>query len=1053
VEARSILALNASERSMENPETIAEQLFGEALDLPREQRAAFLDGACRGTPEIRRKVDSLLAENDRLSGFLSDSPLALPADNGGPGVRVSPVSAGARLGRYSIVESLGAGGMGVVYRALDQRLERTVAIKILSPGVLTGPEARYRFRREALALAKVNHPHIATVYDVGEQDGIDYIVMECVPGQSLAAKLSAGPLPAREATAIALQVAQALEEAHEQGVIHRDLKPANVMITPKGQAKVLDFGLAKLLTPTDAETTQHLIETCGPAGTPLYMSPEQITGANLDARADLWSLGVLYYEMLTGQTPFRKSSSLAILRAITEEPLTPIQEVRPDIPDQVAQIISHMLEKDPAKRLQTAAQAAQQISDALARMSGFVPVEEIHAVSRRRWIALAAAIVLIAAAIGVWLYRRAADRLWARDHAPAQIDEFISGRRPLEAFGLLKKAEKILPSDPRLRQIADANTQRVTIESEPSGAEVELKDYLTPDAAWYKLGTTPLQNVRIPKGYFRWRVAKSGVGEVIGAPENDGEMHFSIAAAKGAPAGMVLAPGGYWTTYASFLGWIGPYTLPAFYVDRTEVTNREYQKFVDSGGYAKPDYWPSEFHRDGHTLSWKDGMTLFRDITDRPGPSTWAGGHYPSGKADFPVSGVSWFEAAAYAKFAGKTLPVLAQWYKMAPPDEGEYVTQLSNYSGSGPAAVGSFQGIGPYGTYDAAGNVREWTANVVDNDLRFILGGFWKSPVYLYNNPEALSPFDRSDANGFRCVRNLGNLPDQAIAPFHRFVRDFATVKPVNDEVFSAYRLLYFYPNSPLNAKSEGTVKETEDWKEEKVSFDAAYNGERMSAYLFLPKRVHPPYQTVLFFPSARVEFLPPDSSNLGDIKFFDYILQSGRAVVYPIYQDTYERRLKYSLPGGSQSIALTTAWYKDAARTLDYLDTRPDFDKQKRAYLGVSMGSVQGVIISALMGDRLKTTILLDGGFFLDKPPAGGDEADFAPRIKTPVLMVNGRYDYTFPLDKAQNPLFEMLGTAPQNKSHVILETPHDVTEDRPQLVKTVLDWLDRYLGRVDE
>jgi len=286
------------------------------------------------------------------------------------------------------------------------------------------------------------------------------------------------------------------------------------------------------------------------------------------------------------------------------------------------------------------------------------------------------------------------------------------------------------------------------------------------------------------------------------------------------------------------------------------------------------------------------------------------------------------------------------------------------------------------------------------------------------------------------------------------RSVRDFASFKPASDEVFHAYELLYAYPETPLNAKVEGTIAETADWREEKVTFDAGYRGERMSAYLFLPKTVKPPYQTVLFFPSARVLFLQGSGNGreLGDVKFFDYILQSGRAVMYPIYEDTYERRVKFYLPSGGSDIELTTDWYKDAARSLDYLATRPDIDSSKLAYLGVSMGSADGVIFTTLLQERLKTAIFLDGGFFLDKAPPGGDQADFAPRMRKPVLMVNGKYDFTFSVEGAQNPLFAALGTPAAEKSHVILETPHDVTEQRPQLVKAVLEWLDKYLGRVN-
>jgi len=559
--------------------------------------------------------------------------------------------------------------------------------------------------------------------------------------------------------------------------------------------------------------------------------------------------------------------------------------------------------------------------------------------------------------------------------------------------------------------------------------------------------------VRLAKGYFRWKVSKQGFPEMLRAMDADTEMDFSLTDLQRSPVGMVPTPGGELMTYEGFLGWVGPYKLPPFFVDRFEVTNREYQKFVDSGGYAKEQYWPAVFTDDGRNLSRDEAMARFRDTTGRPGPSTWEGGHYPEGRADFPVAGVSWYEAAAYAASVGKSLPVVAQRYQVAPQDAEQYIVLESNISASGLAKVGAYQGLGPFGTYDMAGNVREWTENATDQDLRLIIGGSWQSPLYLYTNPEALSPFDRSATNGFRCVLNSQPLPPATVAPVHRLTRDFAAFKPVSDEVFNAYKLLYEYPQTPLHEKVEGIVKETVDWTEVKVSFDAAYNGERMAAHLFLPKNAKPPFQTVLFFPSARVLELPPDSSTLGDVKFFDYILQSGRAVMYPVYEDTYERRTKNSLPGGAQSVDLTREWYKDAARSLDYLATRKDIDSRKLAYLGVSMGAADGVILSTLLENRLKTTILLDGGFFMGQPPAGGDQADFATRLKIPVLMVNGKYDYTFSVENAQNPLFKMLATPDADKRHVLLDTPHDVTEDRVHLRATVLDWLDKYLGRVSD
>ena len=300
--------------------------------------------------------------------------------------------------------------MGVVYRARDEKLERTVAIKMLAPGVLTGEDARRHFRREALALAKLNHPRIAAVYDVGEQDGADFIVMELVAGESLATRLRAGALPVKEATAIALQVAEALEEAHEQGVIHRDLKPANVMITPKGNAKVLDFGLAKMLA-VSSDAKLSLTERGGLLGTPLYMSPEQAQGMSLDARTDLWSLGVTYYELLAGAAPFQAGSSLAILRAITEEAFPPLRGARADAPVLAQQIVERALEKDRDLRYQHARDFASDLRRVLRDLEpGRATVGEARATSGARrgaglkkTAALGPAVLVGAAALVYWL--------------------------------------------------------------------------------------------------------------------------------------------------------------------------------------------------------------------------------------------------------------------------------------------------------------------------------------------------------------------------------------------------------------------------------------------------------------------------------------------------------------------------------------------------------------------------------------------------------------------------------------------------------------------------
>ena len=1019
------------------------KLLAGALERTPEQRGVYLDQTCIDS-RLRREVESLIAAYEQGdSTIVKDVTL---------GTREA-LKSGRMLGPYEILGRIGAGGMGVVYRARDKRLERDVAIKVFPPGVQVDETARRRFRKEALALAKLNHPNIASVYDVGEQDGTEYLVMEYVAGQPLSERLKSGGIPANEALSLAQDVAKALEEAHEQGIVHRDLKPGNIIVTAKGHAKVLDFGLAKLLAREGAkDSTLSFGETIGPVGTPYYMSPEQAECGNVDGRTDLWSLGVVLYESLTAERPFNGEGGVGVLRAIVAHPLKPVRELRPDIPQEVERIVVRALEKDVSKRYQSAAEMSQEISIVLLQTTALaLPPAPREVRLPLRYAVPIALLAVVSLAFGAWLYRRSERREWARNQAIPEITRLQDDHMSLAAFLLLKDAQQYLPGDARLEQIAEQSTEAVSIASSPPGATVEIKDYLSPNSAWFLLGITPLNNIRVPAGYFRWKISKPGVGRYISAPFMQSKMNFPLDSEMAAPAGMSRVSGGPWADFIGFVGVVGPYRLPPYFIDRYEVTNRQYQQFVDAGGYQNRKYWTNKFVRNGRELTWDAAMAIFRDTTGRAGPSTWVAGHYPEGQADYPVSGVSWYEASAYAAFAGKSLPAFAEWYAAASPDETDYIVQTSNISLSKLAPVGMFQGLGPYGTYDMAGNVREWVQNDTGDGTKFILGGAWNSQTYLYADPQALLPFDRSPENGFRCVRNTALLPPEVTGPVKALERDFSKYKPVPDDVFRAYLTLSSYDKTPLHAKVEGVVQDTADWREEKITYDTAYNGERMAAYLFVPKNVRPPYQTVVFCPSARVLDLH-DSRNLGDVKFFDYVVQSGRAVLYPIYYGTYERQGKMVYVGAAQTLAYYANRSKDLSRSLDYLDTRPDIDKNKIAYLGVSMGSAEGVIYTTIAQSRLKTAIFLDGGYFLDKPPAGGDQADFAPRLKIPVLMVNGRDDYVFSLEKSQNPLFRMLGTPESEKRHVVLDTPHDVTEQRRQLVNAVLEWLDKYLGRVE-
>ncbi|MFN0172948.1 MAG: protein kinase domain-containing protein [Bryobacteraceae bacterium] len=804
---------------------------------------------------------------------------------------------GHTISHYQILEKLGEGGMGLVYKARDTHLDRLVAIKVLPAEKVADPERKRRFIHEAKAASGLNHPNIVVIYDIDRADDVDFIAMEYVEGTTIAALVHAQRLPLDQVLDYGEQIADGLAAAHAAGIVHRDIKPSNLMLTGQGRVKVLDFGLAKLSEPgvgEDAETRTlepgetTLTKKGTIVGTVAYMSPEQVEGKPVDPRSDVFSLGDVLYEMTTGRRAFDGDSAISTMAAILRDSPKPVSTLRPEVPREVERILGKCLQKDPDARYRSASDLRADLAACRAHLAthrrlGF-------ALTRSR--VAVAGLALVAIAAGAWLWVRSAPTRWARDKALPQISRLAEEGNYMAAFLLARQARQVLPEDTRLARLWDDVSTRVNIQSTPPGADVQIKEYLAPDDQWISLGTTPLERIAVPRCYvLRFKLTKSGFGSISTARTPSSQIDFSLGPEVEVPEGMVKVPDtvvrGNWGPLEA----VEPTAqLGEFFIDRYEVTNRQFQQFIDAGGYQKPEYWKNEFTLDGRVLAWQEAMRHFRDATGRPGPSTWDGGTYPAGKQDFPVAGVSWYEATAYAEFVGKGLPTVFHWtWAAATWAASSYVIPLSNFGGAGPAAVGSYRGIGPHGTYDMAGNVKEWCWNQTDGK-RFTLGGAWNEPTYMSTNIDARPPFDRSPVNGFRCVRYTVPVASPLGAPRRVRSRDFSKEKPVSDEVFQAYRAMYAYERTDLNAKLE-SLDDSAYWRRETVTFDAAYGGERVIGHLFLPKGVKPPYQAIIFFPGNGAR-MRPSSRRLDELLAFDYIIKSGRAFLYPVYKGTYERR-----------------------------------------------------------------------------------------------------------------------------------------------------------------
>ena len=1041
-----------------------EALLDAALERDASEREAFLDAACAGDSELRGELASLLAAHERsgaLDRLAADvAPLASRLREPGASSIV-----GRTIGRYRVLERVAGGGMGVVFKASDERLGRTVALKFLHPQLGADDSAAERFRLEARAIAAFEHPNICTVHEIGETvDGQLYLAMPLYDGETLQQRIARGPLPVAEAEAFAEQIARGLAKAHGRGIVHRDIKPSNLFVTDDGVVKILDFGIAKLTGVTITGTA------AGPLGTAAYMSPEQLCCAPVDHRTDLWSLGVVLFEMLTGAHPFRGGGDPAVLQAILHAEPESIATRRPDAPESLVRVVERALRKDPDERYGSADELLADLaaSSAPAHSRSGRPRRRAWSGARaravvRRFRARAFAIIALAAigATAFWYVRRDAGARWLADEALPHLERYLDVADFESAYALAREIERRDPTRPELAELWPRLSWRVTITSEPPGAKVFRQAYGAATDRWEELGRTPLTDIRFPYGLSRLRFELEGHRPMLRAL---GGAHLNWAELTPVDADMLLVgPGNFRLDRAQTLPpdmvrvpgqkiWIGRDELAVrdFLLGRYEVTNAEYKRFVDAGGYRRRELWDPVVVR-GRAVPWDAAMRRFVDRTGRPGPSTWEAGDFPEGHDAYPVSGVSWYEAAAYARFAGRELPTAHHWQSALANSMFPWLLPASNFGGQGPRPVTASRAMTHVGAFDMTGNVREWTASAIGTE-RIILGGSWNDPYYIAGTSDASAPpEDRSPTNGFR-LAVTSDAPDVAArlrAPIRSrtTVSTAATAQPVSDAVFAAYGRVFDYQRGPLNAVVERTDT-TRLWTRERVRFDAGYHGERMLLYLYLPRTGSPPYQTIVYWPGWDTFAL--DDIDLYFTKQLDFIVKSGRAVAFPIYKGIFERKV-----GNVRRRAdFNTAEYRDNAidgvkdlrRSIDYLETRSEIDARAIALFGYSWGGVNGPL--ALAHEPRLRAAVVDVALL---PPMSAtpevDPVNALPRVRQPTLVLSGEFDPMVPVANAKR-YFALLGAPAADKRHVIAIGGHFIP--RALLIRETLDWLDARLGR---
>jgi formylglycine-generating enzyme required for sulfatase activity/DNA-binding winged helix-turn-helix (wHTH) protein/tRNA A-37 threonylcarbamoyl transferase component Bud32/dienelactone hydrolase len=1008
---------------------------------------------------------------------------------------------------YVITKKLGQGGGGVVYMAEDLRLQRTVVLKFLSDELANDLRARRRFLREARLASALEHANICAIHEINETEGFSFIVMQYAEGETLKQLINNRPLELEVTFSIALQIADALQTAHERGIIHRDIKPGNIMVNGGGRVKVLDFGLAKSIAQETSDAVGESLDITQQGallGTPAYMSPEQARGERADHRSDIFSFGIVLYEMATGRKPFAGKSNPETMNAVINTPHTPVNSLTQGLSAELSPIVDRALAKDPEKRYQSVAELQTALRRLVSQSGSADPVgagDGLAANGRRqagsigRWFAdakttpkgrlkltLFALTLLIVCVTSLMAIRRSINLRWAKASVQ-RIEQLAGEQKYFEAYELARTVLDYAPDDSSLARLLPVITDRLSVTTEPDGARLYLKRFMTEGESNSSIerqyiGTTPVINLRVGRGEYVLTLEKEGyapvertfsnllslTGNLLVPPDDPSAFQIKLMPADEVPAQMVAVNGGPYSLASRSRPADLRVQLNDFFIDKFEVSNREYKEFVVAGGYFKRQYWQQPFIKNGKTIAWEEAVKEFRDRTGLPGPRSWTGQNFPEGKADHPITDICWYEAAAYAAFRGKQLPTIFQWEKAARNgllthysgyvlpwggvEFGGSVKGHANFNSSGTVPVNDLEfGMSPFGCYQMAGNVSEWCLNQLADSF-MVSGGSWGDLLYVFTDIAAFPGFYSSNKVGFRCVINRKDgVADQGARPIDVNYQ-VPVYTPTSEETFKALSSHYRYDKPPLQEETV-EVQETAEWRREKIVYSGA-GDERVIAYLYLPRSSVSPYQVIQFVPAGDVYGNYFSLSESVEIQIAPFI-KAGRAVWAVVFKGFKERENPqgYIEPRWAtvKRRELLVANTTDLRRGLDYLSSREDLDLSRLVYYGYSQGAQEGLIYAAVE-NRYKAMVLVAGSLPISNPAWLPEvtPANFTPHISGPKLMLNGKYDEASPLKTRIEPLFRLLR---EPKRQYIYEAGH--TPPLEIIVPIINDWLDEMLGQV--